>query len=53
MLNKVQLFKDVMVILLIVWVIIALLSIAASGCALINTAVSAGIAYGLYELTKD
>jgi len=31
---------------------LAILSTVTSGCALINTALSAGIAYGIYQATK-
>jgi len=34
------------------WVTLIFLTIATSGCALIGTAISAGIAYGLYKATE-
>lgn len=34
------------------WLLLVLLAMGSSGCALIGTAVSAGIAYGLYQATK-
>lgn len=36
----------------VTWVVLIFLAVGASGCALINTAVSAAIAYGLYQATK-
>lgn len=38
--------------LIAAWAMLVLLTISASGCALINTAISAGIAYGIYQATK-
>jgi hypothetical protein len=38
---------------LVVWVALGLLAIFNSGCALISTAVSAGITYGIYQATKN
>ena len=38
--------------LIVAWMMIVLLAVVSSGCALIGTAVSAGIAYGLYQATK-
>ena len=37
---------------LVVWVALSLLAIFNSGCALIGTAISAGITYGIYQATK-
>jgi hypothetical protein len=36
----------------VVWVALGLLAIFNSGCALIGTAISAGITYGIYQATK-
>jgi hypothetical protein len=38
--------------LIVGWVMIILLAIVSSGCALIGAAVSAGITYGIYQATK-
>jgi hypothetical protein len=38
--------------LIAIWAMLALLAVGISGCALINTAISAGIAYGIYQATK-
>ena len=37
---------------LVVWVALGFLAIFNSGCALIGTAISAGITYGIYQATK-
>ena len=37
---------------LVVWVALGLLAIFNSGCALIGTAISAGITYGIYQAAK-
>ena len=38
--------------LIVVWVALVFLMIATSGCALIGTALTAGISYGIYQATK-
>lgn len=38
--------------LTVAWVMIVLLAVGASGCALISTAISAGVAYGIYQASK-
>ena len=38
--------------LIVVWVTLVFLVAAASGCALIGTALTAGISYGIYQATK-
>jgi uncharacterized protein YceK len=38
--------------LAIAWLALVLLTITTSGCALIGTAISAGIGYGIYKATK-
>jgi len=38
--------------LIVAWMMVMLLPLINSGCALINLALNAGIAYGLYEATK-
>jgi hypothetical protein len=38
--------------LIVVWVMLVLLAVGSSGCALIGTAISAGITYGIYKATK-
>jgi hypothetical protein len=34
------------------WIALIFLSVSISGCALLSTAISAGVAYGLYQATK-
>jgi len=38
--------------LIFAWAMLVLLTVGACGCAVIGTAVSAGIAYGIYQATK-
>ncbi|MFH0913615.1 MAG: hypothetical protein V1884_04985 [Candidatus Omnitrophota bacterium] len=38
--------------LIISWLVLVLLAIGVSGCALIGTALTAGIAYGIAQATK-
>ena len=38
--------------LIVAWVILVFLVVATSGCALIGTAISAGISYAIYQATK-
>jgi hypothetical protein len=38
--------------LIVTWVVLAFLTITASGCALIGAAITAGVSYGLYQATK-
>jgi len=38
--------------LIVVWAMLVMLLVGASGCAVVGAAVSAGIAYGLYQATK-
>jgi len=35
------------------WLMLIFVTISASGCALIGTAISAGMAYGIYQLSKN
>jgi len=34
------------------WLVLVFLAIVNSGCAVLGTAISAGIAYGIYQATK-
>ncbi|MCX5703521.1 MAG: hypothetical protein NT066_03415 [Candidatus Omnitrophica bacterium] len=38
--------------LIFTWVMLIFVSIGTSGCALIGTAISAGMAYGIYQATR-
>ena len=38
--------------LIVAWVILLLIALVNSGCALVKTAVSAGIGYAIYQATK-
>jgi hypothetical protein len=37
---------------IVTWLMIILLAVGGSGCALVGAALSAGIAYGIYQATK-
>lgn len=39
--------------LTVIWMMLALVTIFSSGCALISTALSAAAAYGIYQATRD
>ncbi|MFH1507930.1 MAG: hypothetical protein ABIG46_05860 [Candidatus Omnitrophota bacterium] len=34
------------------WAIVLLIALLSSGCALVNLALNAGLAYGIYEVSK-
>jgi hypothetical protein len=38
--------------LMVTWLVLAFLTVATSGCALIGAAISAGVSYGIYQATK-
>ena len=38
--------------LIVAWAILVSIALVNSGCALVNTAVNVGIAYGIYQATK-
>lgn len=38
--------------LIVAWAMLVLLTVGACGCAVIGTAIGAGIAYGIYQVTK-
>ncbi len=36
----------------VLWMVLAFLAVANSGCAVVGTAISAGISYAIYQATK-
>jgi len=38
--------------LIVTWVMLMFLAVVTCGCAVIGTAISAGISYGIYQATK-
>ena len=38
--------------LIVAWIILLFLALTSSGCSLLNTALSAGLTYAIYQATK-